>query len=538
MRRIIQLILYIVIILSPLPLYSQFKVNAAPIPPGVHLGGLPLSDVKEIETARAHLEQVYKTPVEVWFNDQRLVLKPEEIDFYIDADQMVAEASQYLEGPAFIDIAVRHALGIEQRQRDIPVRYMLNVEALKTWLNTIAADYNHEPQRPRAVTPDQRWVEETPVVVNIDATLPQGFVGTYRRDWLWVDGKPGYELDVEASILPLVQALISDTDRSTRLVLIETPPPIPSMTDLEEVLDNYLMNFPGFAAIYVHDLRHRQEAHVDTEVAFSGMSTLKIGIVTAVMTLIDGLPANSQASTELGQWMDFALGESNNYAANLLVQYLGDGSIPAGASQFTNFSRQLGLDSTYMQSGYDAQTQLPQIPTPGNQREDWQTNPDTNLQSTPLDMGRLLSAIYDCTQNTGFLIDTFGQGENPALTPEECHYILFYLSHDEFEELLWAGLPQPRDAWIAHKHGFAFESHSDVAIIWGPTGPYVVSAFLYRRGWLDWNTSNQAMKDLSRITWNFFEFQKAYLDAEETATWATPIELLVPPAYVRINASN
>ena len=211
-------------------------------------------------------------------------------------------------------------------------------------------------------------------------------------------------------------------------------------------------------------------------------------------------------AAEVGQWIDFALGESNNYAADLIVSWLGDGDTQAGARRVTDFMRALGFESTYMQSGYDFAAQLAPIPTPGNQRDDWDTNPDANLQSTPREMGELLSDIYACTLDEGRLRTVFAD----SITPEECQAVLFYLGHDEFRELLWSGLPRPEDAWILHKHGFAYESHSDVALVWGPTGPYTISVFLYRSGWLDWETSNGAMRDISRIVWNFFEQQQAF----------------------------
>jgi hypothetical protein len=135
----------------------------------------------------------------------------------------------------------------------------------------------------------------------------------------------------------------------------------------------------------------------------------------------------------------------------------------------------------------------------------------------------MLAAIYECTQGRGLLMEVYPD----AFTPDECASLLFYMSHDEFQEMIWAGLPRPNDAWIVHKHGFAFESHSDVALVWGPTGPYVLSIFLYRSGWMDWGTSNSAMKDISRIAWNFFEFQRQQLGLE---TPAAPI-LEPPPGY-------
>jgi hypothetical protein len=236
--------------------------------------------------------------------------------------------------------------------------------------------------------------------------------------------------------------------------------------------------------------------------------------------LPNGVDKDDAKSQQIGQWLDYALGESNNYAANQLVIFLGDGDIRLGTQRFTEFMRSLGFENTYMQSGYDAQAQLRQIPTPGNQRQDWNTNPDSNLQSTPKEMGLILSAIYRCMEGKGLLLEIYPND----FTSDECRTILFYMTHDEFQELIWAGLPGYKKAWIVHKHGFAFESHSDVALIWGPTGPYVISIFLYRKGWMDWNSSNGAMQSVSRITWNFFEFKQ-----KEQAIEAPPALILAPP---------
>jgi hypothetical protein len=229
----------------------------------------------------------------------------------------------------------------------------------------------------------------------------------------------------------------------------------------------------------------------------------------------------------VGQWIDYALGESNNHAANELLTFLGDGSIDAGTAYFTGFMHKLGFQNTYMQSGYDAEIQLPQIPTPGNQQTAHNTDPDFNLQSTPADMGRILAAVYECSQGRGLLLQTFGG----AITPDECLTELFYMTHDEFQELVWGGIPRPANAWIVHKHGFAFESHSDVALVWGPTGPYILSIFLYRQGWMDWFHSNTAMKTISRITWNFFEYQ-ARQTGKQTPE---PFVLQPPPGYSAVH---
>lgn len=533
MRKLINLVLIATIVFLLLRSYSRFKVYAAPIPPGVQLAGLDLSALKSTDEIRTHLEYIYQEPVEIHFADRRLWLQPEDVDFHLDVDHMVWEASHYLEGGAFLDIAMREAVRLPQRTRNIQPRYTLDHDKLRAWLQSVADEYNSTPQLARVVPPSEKWqsgglIDDAPLAD--PAELPPGFVGAYTRNWQWSTGSPGYELDVEASISAVVAGLARLENREAVLVVEETAPPLPSMDDLAGALDSYLSNFPGFAAVYVQDLTTGEEVNVDADVSFSGMSTLKIGIVSAAMRKMEGWAEENSLAVEVGQWMDYALGESNNYAANLLVQWLGDGDITAGTRVFTDFARQLGLENTYMQSGYDAQVQLAQIPTPGNQRDDWNTNPDSNLQSTAADMGRLLSAVYRCTEGEGAFVESFGN----AITPEECRAILFYMSHDHFQEMLWSGLPRPTDTWIVHKHGFAYESHSDVALVWGPTGPYVLSLFLYRAGWMDWGTSNSTMKDVSRITWDFFEFQAQHTEREAppAPTLESPPNYQPVPGYV------
>ena len=58
-----------------------------------------------------------------------------------------------------------------------------------------------------------------------------------------------------------------------------------------------------------------------------------------------------------------------------------------------------------------------------------------------------------------------------------------------------------------HKHGYGTDTQGDVAIIYGPEGPYVLSIFVYQSGWVVWDQSNPLMNDLSRLIWNFFLYR-------------------------------
>ncbi len=58
----------------------------------------------------------------------------------------------------------------------------------------------------------------------------------------------------------------------------------------------------------------------------------------------------------------------------------------------------------------------------------------------------------------------------------------------------------------------------------------MLSIFLFRKGWMDWGTSNSTMKSISRIVWNFFEQRQdqMQLDAPE------PVVLTPPAGYAPI----
>jgi len=521
MNGFTKFVLTLILILSIFPLYTRYKASAAPIPPGVHLGGVEMGRVKDAAEAAALLDTRNTEPIAVYYGDQRLILRPQDVDYRVDVARMIADAGRFLDGPDFVDIALRNLLGLEQKRRDVPVYATASAEKLTRWLEAVAAENDHPPLPARAIPPRWDWAQESSAPAGSAPDTSSGFVGAVRDEWRWAVGAPGQALLMDESIQPILDALDSGDQREAQLVLAETPAGPPTLDDLAAVLNTFTSDFPGFAAIYVQDLATGQEGTVDVDVAFSGMSTMKVAIVTTLFSRMEGVD-----DVEIGQLIDYALGESNNVAANGVLRRVGNGDIFAGGQRVTEFMRGLGYVNSFIQTGYDDKSTVAQIPTAANQRTDWDTEPDTHLQSTPADMGRLLADVYRCTQAEGKLLEVYPD----ALTPEECKTILFYLSHDEFTELIWAGLPRPDEAWVVHKHGFVNDAHSDLALIWGPTGPYVLSVYLYRRGWMDWETSNAAMKEISRIVWSYFAFQQEI----QNVTPPEPLVLEAPEKYVPV----
>ncbi len=139
--------------LSLFPLYTRYRAAAAPVPPGVYLTGLDLSRYKEPADIESVLAANLSQPIAVYYGETRLVLRSQEVDFRVDTAAMLTEAQQYLEGPEFIEIALRKLAGIPPRRRDIAARYSYDTQKLAEWLWKVGEELDQAPQPGRALPP-------------------------------------------------------------------------------------------------------------------------------------------------------------------------------------------------------------------------------------------------------------------------------------------------------------------------------------------------------------------------------------------------
>lgn len=475
-------------------IYSVYKAQAAPIMPGVLIGGFDFQEAGTTEEITQTLQDRFEQPVLVTFGQAREAVTAEEVGLRVDVDRIFSEADKYMEGIYFLRSSLRSLMGLPVTKHSVPLYFWFDRERARARLEQFNAEFQTQPQRYYLRPLDQNWVLEQFGEGLEPAEL--GFMYHPFPDWTWQPGAPGLQVDVEESLERVAEAFMGGGEREWNLAVKEKPGPDPDLGLLASTLDTYTADFLGFASFYLQDLTSGEVAEFDSEVAFSGMSNLKLLIVMAVMRDIDGIASDS----DLGQWIDLALGDSNNSAANLLLLSLGDGDVVRGAAVLTEFGQQLGFENTFMLTGFDDPSPVNPRVTAANSGE-WDTSPDPHLQTTAADIGRILAGIFECAQGGGIFLETFPL----EITPSECRSVLFYLSHNDFPEMIWGGLPEPAERTILHKHGFSFEQHGDVAIVWGPAGPYVLSFFLYRPGWLDWSISNGTMYNVSRITWRFFE---------------------------------
>ncbi len=283
-------------------------------------------------------------------------------------------------------------------------------------------------------------------------------------------------------------------DRQAELVVrVEEAPPL-EMAQLKEMLDALLADFDGIPSIFVKDLQTGAELEINPDVAYAGMSVVKIAVMVETYRALDR-PPNVEETKLLTETMTL----SGNFTANLLLRdVIGNGDGYQGVENLTASMHYLGLINTFMATPYDEEVIPPTIVTPANSRTDLNTQPDPYMQTTARDMGLLLEMIYQCSKGGGALMVAYPG----AFAPEECQQMLEIMSQNRIDSLIEAGLPPGTQ--VAHKHGWIGDTHADAAIVFSPGGDFVLVVFLYHPEWLEWEISNPLIGRIATATYNFF----------------------------------
>ncbi len=451
-------------------LYTSWQSSQRVLPQGVTMGGLPVGGMTR-QQALNTLAEAYAAPITVYYQEQEILLVPEMVELSLNVEATTEQLDQILLAQSglqgFIDYLVSEVReGEVKRQEVSPI---LNYERarLDAFLERTAQQFDHPPLEP--------------------VPLPEA--GTFRPP------EPGTTLDPQASLPLLVAALLSPTQQEVALVVETEPIPPSSLNFLYQALEERLQGFTGVAGIFIKNLDSGQQLCYNCEVAFSGLSTLKIGVVPAFYRELDEPP--TPAITRL---ISATLTESDNAAANLLLAEIGAGDPYAGALEVTEFLQSLGLESTYLAAPYDlkAGVEEPDLVTPGNGQTAFDTEPDPYIQTTPLDIGLLLEGLCRCAEGGGHLRLLYPQ----QLTPLECEQTLIWMEQNRMNSLLGEGMPP--ETRIAHKHGWAEGTHADVALVESPNAKFVIAVFLYQPEWLVWEESAPTFADIGQLTYRFF----------------------------------
>lgn len=451
-------------------LYAGWQSSQRVFPKGVTIAGLPIDGMTR-QQALNMLSAAYAKPITVYYEDRPILLVPEMVELMLDVQATSANLDQVLLAQGglkgFIEYVVHTVTRTETPPQDIRPILTYSRPRIDAFLRRTAQQFDHPPLDP--------------------VPLPEA--GTFRP------AQPGTTLDIQASLPALIAALLSPTVSEVRLVVEVEPAKAAAISILHDALDAKLEGFTGVASIFVKNLETGQELCYNCNLAFSGVSLLKIPIVLKLYQQLDAPP-----DTETFQRISAALTESDNAAANLILQQIGAGNPYTGAVQVTDFIRTLGLESTFIAAPYDLKEGVPppNFVTPANARPDLNTNPDPYIQTTALEMGLLLEGVGQCVQGGGMLRLMFPR----EITPAECEDLLRIMERNQVTALLRAGVPP--SVRVAHKNGWTGETHADIALIHSPHGRLVMAAFLYQPEWLVWEESAPLFADLGRLTYRFF----------------------------------
>jgi hypothetical protein len=478
MRNLARLLLLIIVlaILALGPRAWNYAQNQGVLPGWVTLAGQPPAGATLDEIARA-ITLPYAEPVWVHYGEEQLLLRPEEVGFAVDTETMLLQAEAQREGLGFWHGFVDEVLHRTPDPVDIELRYGVDDTALYDWLSDVGVRYDRPPTA--AVMPPIR--EGVPFTETV----------------IFRPGEPGLKLDAQASAPRLVEALASPEPdgRQAWLVLAEAPPPPPEIGLLEELLRERMEQTPLLSSVFVRHLDSGQEVSIRGDVAYSGMSMMKIPIFIGVYRKLVAAP--DPETTEVLTGTMTLPGLSNGYA-NQLLALMGDGSALQGSDEVTALMRRLGMANSFMAAPYDSQQPVPSIRTEANSRSNVNANPDPYMQTTPKEMGLLLEMLAKCAEGKGAILAAYPK----AITAGECSEVIKLLELNPISTYIKAGLPE--GTRLAHKHGFSNENQTDAGIIWGPGGAYVLSISVYQPGWVEYRYSHPLMADIAKATWDYF----------------------------------
>ncbi|MFN2187790.1 MAG: serine hydrolase [Candidatus Promineifilaceae bacterium] len=471
---VLLLVALVVFLLVKLYQYGSFRQF---FPAGLEIGSIDVGGLTREEAADRLSERYLSAPVILYHGDEAIEVSPTDIEFVLDLETMLGEADYQRQQQDFWSGFWGYLWNRPVEVEQIELHASHNPEALKDVLETLSTTFDKPALPPQPVP----------------TTL------TFQY------GEPGISTDIESSITNVQAAFYRAIDREAQLTLKATDPTRPDIDLLARLIVNHLQDFDGVASIFIMDLASGEEVTVNPDVAMSGMSVVKVPIVLETLrTLEDDLTLEQRKLIS-----ETLVIQSGNFSANLLLDIVaGEDNAYLGADMVTESMRKLGLENTFIAVPYE------ESPRPGratyetkaNTVEGLLTQPDAAVQTTAEDIGTLLAMIYRCAEDGGgALLAAYGG----AVTQEECAILIDYMGQNHIGSLIEEGVPDTTT--VAHKHGWISDTHADAGIVYSPGGDYVIVTFMYKPEWLEWEISSPLLADISRATYNFFNFDDPYL---------------------------
>ncbi|MFT5193591.1 MAG: beta-lactamase class A [Cellvibrionaceae bacterium] len=463
----------------------QYSNIRAFMPTGIEVAGIPVGGL-DSEGVRARLSERYLTaPITIIHGEERIELSPErDADFRLDFDRMLSDAENRRDNQDYWSGFWSFLWGRSGNVDPVDLRATHDRDALRLSLEQIRTVYDQPAQPPQPVP----------------ATLS------------FLYGETGRRTNIVESLANVENALYRPTNREATLVVEAVEPPRPNINLLGSLIVNHLQSFNGTYSVFILDLENGDEFSINSGLPMSGMSLLKLPIAVEAMRNLDQEP-NSRYQTLIS---DTLLG-SGNTSANELLTFIagedvaGEGDAYFGVDRVTETMVELGLQNTFMVTPYDQEPRRNKetIETPANTAPDIKTLPDPTMQSTAADLASLFNMLYDCAMTGG---GTFLAVYPESITQSECLFLLEKLAENKIGSLLEEGVPP--GTIISHKHGWVSDTHGDAGVVFSPNGDYIVVILMYETDWLEWSESSPLMADISRATFNYFNFDTPWLSKQ------------------------
>lgn len=455
----------------------QYSAVRSYMPAGLTIAGVDVGGLDEQGVRDRLAERYLNAPVVIYHGENRLELDPREVaDFELGIEMMLDQAQQERDQQDYWSGFWGFLWGRAVEIDSVPLQASHDRNKLIDALTRVANQYDQPAQPPQ------------PVPTNLS----------------FLYGEVGRQTNIIASLKDVEAALYRPTGREAFLVVEPVEPPRPNMNLLANLIVNRLEAFDGVPSIFILDLQTGREIAINADVAMSGMSIVKIPIVLETFRILSREP-----NIEQTRLISETLIDSGNFSANLLLDVVaGQDNAFLGADIVTDSLQKLGLTNTFIVTPYEEapRPRKQTLDTPANLRGEPNTNPDPAMQTTAEDMGYLLSVLYYCAENGGGALIAVYEGD---LTQEECQQTIAFMEQNYIGSLIEEGVPSGTP--VAHKHGWISDTHGDAGIVYTPGGDYVIVMFLHHDRWLDWPVSSPIMADISRATYNYFNFDNPYL---------------------------
>ncbi len=429
------------------------------------------------------LKSSFEKPIQIQVGKLAINLTNEQVGFEIQYEEMVSALNCGFEDPFSTFWSY-----IWQETKNNPINiefvYKLNEETL---VSTIG--------------------EQISPAIIVEATPYEAILGTTRFE----PGNPGITFNQDELVQRIKEEVLQINKNVLQIPITRISAPAPTIEQITTQVRSIIKDaaFSGVVEIYAERMSDHQKIQIlnwygeekEPGVAFTAASTMKIPIMLSTYWRQD-IPL----SEIMQGWIEYMVIYSENDPADRLMEQIDP---VRGPLLVTNDIQSLGLENSFIAGYFYLGAPLLNFyETPANQRSDAFIDPDVYNQTTPEDIGDLLSLIYECSQGSSAQLIKQSQGK---ITPEECQLIIDTLAANKMGALMEAGLPEGLK--IAHKHGWSQErdglvhSFSDAGIVFGPEEDFVLAIFTYSPNQLLFDVANPFLARISQTIYNGFNPQ-------------------------------